>query len=186
MIIEYSLDDDFFQIFSMAISNFQTDYQEDSFDPIILTDADLFREAFQNKKGIKLKEVTIKDNNKYTGKIIIEFDNFQKSLELLPAETSYFTFKSSGKNITISQDLNIAEMDPDGLLNEFIISQKSDDEVLYNKLMNEARFSFELNTKTPIRDTKGVNLVNNKKAEYSFMLNELMDKNKKLSFLISL
>ena len=44
MIIEYNLNDDYFQLLSIAIENFANNDEEDQFDPTILIDAELLSE----------------------------------------------------------------------------------------------------------------------------------------------
>ncbi len=188
MTMEYTLDDDYFQLLSIALDNFGSENDE-MIDPTSLIDADLFKKSFKESNEIKLKSINIQTNNNiYKGKIVIEFNNLEKLIEKIPKGIMNFTVKKENGKTTFSQELEYKKMDPDGIFKEFVMKQKEDDINLYNKLTKEAKFKFIIITSKPIKYSEGVILSSDKKtAEYNFKVNDIFDtENKKLKFIISL
>ncbi|MCK4796512.1 MAG: hypothetical protein KAT05_03980 [Spirochaetes bacterium] len=187
MIIEYNLNDDYFQLLSIAVDNFANE-SENPFDPIILIDEELFKQSFIESKEIKLKSVNIDTTNGYKGKIVIEFYDFEKILSQMPEGLINLNIKRKKNSLTLSQELNFNKMDPDEIFKNFILQQKEDDINFYNQLTKEAKFNFTIITAWPMKYTEGVILSHDKKqAKYSFKINDLINSNKKiLKFLISL
>lgn len=191
MTIEYNLDDDFFQLLSIALENFSTD-DDNYIDPTILLDEELFKEYFKENMGdireIKLKKVSIDLTNGYKGYIEIDFFNLEKLMDRIPQGMTNLLIEKKGYELTISQIIDMKKMDPDNIFKDFIIQQKEDDLNFYNKLTQKAKFDFILSTALPIKKTEGVELSANKKtASYSFKINDLINNDGKiLKFLITL
>lgn len=187
MIIEYQLDDDYFQLLSIAFSNFASDSQ-DKFDPVVLIDEELFRQSFKNSAYIRLKSVNINAVNGYKGKIVIDFTDLEKLLASMPKELVNLNFIKENGSITLSQSISLKKMDPDGIFKDFIHQQKEDDINFYNKLTKEAEFNFIIQSQSTIKKAEGVVISKDKKnAYYNFKLNDIIvDDNKIFNFLISL
>jgi hypothetical protein len=186
MIIEYNLDDDYFQLVSIAAENILID-SNNKFDPLILIDKDLFKETFKDTENIKLKSVNIDTSNGYKGNIVIEFNDLEKILASLPAGLVNLTLKKESNNITLTQILDFKKMDPDEIFKNFVLQQKEDDINFYNRLTKEAKFTFIIKTMTPIKYTEGVGLSKDKKqAIYTFTVNDFINSSKILKFIISL
>ena len=186
MIIEYYLDDDYFQLVSIATENLLID-GNNKFDPLVLIDEDLFKETFKDTEYVKLKSVKIDTSNGYNGNIVIEFTDLEKILETLPSGLLNLTLKKENGDITLTQILDFKKMDPDEVFKNFVLQQKEDDINFYNRLTKEAKFSFLIKTMTPIKYTEGVTLSKDKKqAKYTFTVNDFINSNKALKFVISL
>lgn len=184
MEIEYAFDDDLFQILSIAFANFQTDYSS-QFDPIVLIDEEMFKEQFKDTANVRLRSVAITKGDLYKGKIVMEFSDFEKAIAQLPVDTGKLKIERAGSIVSISQMINLTEVDPDGIFNEFIKQQKEDDIELYNKLTGKTNFTFEINTKSDIKKVEGFLISgNNKKATYNFKLTDLLKENAILKFSI--
>ena len=111
--IEYNLDDDYFQLLSIAIENFTAE-DEEPFDPMILIDEDLFKQTFlelNKNKELKLKSVNINTSKGYNGKIVILFYDFEKLLNKLPKGMANLNITKIKNNITLSQVINFKKMD---------------------------------------------------------------------------
>jgi len=190
VIIEYNMDDDYFQLFSIAVENFNSmnDQNQQKFDPGMLLDANQLRDYFKDNKYIKIRSINIDTTKGYKGRIVADFSDFEKLFDSIPKGVTNLTLKKDQDTITITQSLNLKEMDPDGVFKNYIMKQKEDDINYYNKLTKEAKFSFYLTTATPIKRTEGVLLSADKKnASYTFKLNDLLvNEGKPLKFLISL
>ena len=186
MIIEYNLDDDYFQLISIATENLFIE-ENNKFDPLILIDEDLFKETFKDTEYVKLKSIKIDTSNGYKGNIVIEFSDLQKILETLPSGLLNLTLKKENDNITLTQILDFKKMDPDEIFKNFVLQQKEDDIDFYNRLTKEAKFKFIIKTITPIKYSEGVILSKDKKqAMYNFTINDFINNNKVLKFVISL
>ncbi|HOV12784.1 MAG TPA: hypothetical protein PK771_00705 [Spirochaetota bacterium] len=187
MVIEYQLDNDYLSILSTALVNMQTATSE-PIDPSILIDEKLFKESFKNTKEVTLKSVKIDTTKGYKGYVEILFTDFETSLKSMPEGMMNLSIIRNGNALTVSQILNFAKMDTEGVFTNFLEQQKEDDINLYNKLTKQASFKFEVNTSSPITKYEGVTVSKDmKKAEYSFKLLDLVNnKNKDLKFLISL
>lgn len=180
MTINYELDDDSFQIISLAMS--QTDGQ---FDPMILIDEDYFKikaaELFEGAEDLlTLKSVKINQDNKtgkYQGKIVLDFTDFEEAISSLPEDVLGLKInRDNYNNLTVSQEVNLMELDPDYILKDFVESEKDDNPDLYDKITKYAIFDFTILTATPIKKATGVKLSNNKKkAEYSFSLGKILE-----------
>ena len=186
MIIEYNLTDDTFQLLSFAFYEFAS--EENEFDPEILIDSDLFKEAFKQTDDIKLKSINIDNSNGYKGKIVIEFKNLNKILDEIPKGLTNLQIDRKGNTLTISQTLNIKELDKEGRLKSFILEQKEDDINFYNYLTKTAKFEFTIKSSHVIKKAEGIILSKNKKeASYSFKINDIIEnENKILKFLITI
>ena len=154
----------------------------------MLLDANMLRDYFKDNKYISIKSINIDTSKGYKGRIVANFTDFEKLFDSLPKSVTNLTLKKDQDSITITQSLNLKELDPDGVFKNYIMKQKEDDINYYNKLTKEAKFSFYLTTATPIKKTEGVFLSADKKnASYSFKLNDLLiNEGKTLKFLISL
>jgi hypothetical protein len=190
MIIDYTIDDDYFQLLSIALDNFAS--EEDPIDPASFIDQTLFKETFDSKfgssKDVKLKSLSIKKGNNYTANIVIEFYDLDKLLAKIPKGITNLNITKVNTDLTISQILDIKKMDPDGAFKEFVMQQKEDDINFYNRLTKEAKFYFVMYSAVPIKKIEGISLSEDRKtAEYSFKLNDFINSdNKILKFLITL
>jgi hypothetical protein len=190
VIVEYNLDDDYFQLFSIAVENFNSmnAQNQPKFDPGMLLDANMLRDYFKDNKYIKITSVNIDTSKGYKGKVVATFSDFEKLLDSIPKGVTNLSLKKDQETITLTQSLNLKEMDPEGVFKNYIMKQKEDDINYYNKLTKETKFSFYLITTTPIKKVEGVFLSSDKKnASYTFKLNDLfINEEKPLKFLISL
>ncbi|MBN2544398.1 MAG: hypothetical protein JXB50_01290 [Spirochaetes bacterium] len=186
LFIEYNLTDDTFQLLSFAFYEMADD--QNKLSPEALIDVNLFKEKFKESENVKLKSVKIDNTNGYKGAINIEFKNLEKAMLEIPKEFINFTMARSGNFLQLSQTVNFKEMDKEGKFKQFIIDQKTDDIQFYNYLVNDTKFNFILETRTPIFQASGVRLSNfNKKAEYTFKLGDYINnENKILKFFIKL
>ncbi len=186
IVIDYNLDDDYFQLLSIASENIFIE-GEKKFDPLTLIDASLFKETFKDTEYVKLKSIKIDTSKGYKGNIVIEFKDLQKIIETMPAGLTNLTLKKENGTSTVTQILDFKKMDPDGIFKNFVLQQKEDDINFYNRLTKEAKFSFVIKTMTPIKYIEGVMLSKDKKqASYTFMINDLINNGKILKFVISL
>ncbi|MCG8568593.1 MAG: hypothetical protein MJB14_00500 [Spirochaetes bacterium] len=181
MVIEYQMDDDQFQVLSMALGSMQTDFSQATMDPIILTDSDLFKESFPLNENFKLKEVNIQTEKGYSGKIVIQFNDFEEALKLIPQNSIPLNIKKENQHYQLSQTIDMRQLDPDGYLKEFINQQKEFDEAIYAKLVNSS-FDFELKTSHSILEAKGVKLLNKRQAIYSFQIKDMLSQEDPLVF----
>ena len=120
MIIEYNLDDDYFQLVSIAAENIVVE-GEDRFDPLILIDESLFKETFKETEYVKLKSVKIDTSNGYKGNIVIEFKDLEKILASLPSGLTNLTLKKEKNIVTLTQLLDFKKMDPDEIFKSFVL-----------------------------------------------------------------
>ncbi len=186
MIIEYNIDDDYFQLISIAAENINVENSK-KFDPLILIDEEFFKETFKETEYVKLKSVKIDTANGYKGTIVIEFKDLKKILESLPAGLANLSLKKENDNVTLTQILDFKKMDPDGIFKSFVLQQKEDDINFYNRLTKQAKFTFRIKTATPIKHTEGVILSKDKKEViYTFMINDFINNGKVLKFVITL
>lgn len=186
IVIDYNLDDDYFQLLSIASENIFIE-NEKKLDPLILLDANLFKETFKNTEYVKLKSIKIDTSNGYKGNIVIEFTDLQKIIDTMPAGLTNLTFKKDQGVITVTQILDFKKMDPDNIFKNFVLQQKEDDLDFYNRLTKQAKFFFAIRSVAPIKYTEGVIISKDKKqASYSFMINDLINNGKILKFIISL
>jgi len=189
MIIEYTMDDDYFQLISMACLNFQSENNE-QFDPTILIDEELFKKSFKNNNLLKLKSVniTMTDNGDqavYNGKIVIDFYDLNRLLNIMPKQMVNLSVKKQNNLTTLTQTIDYNKLDPDGVFKDFVMQQKEDDINLYNKLMQKTKFKFIVNSALPLKYTEGVVVSSDKKtAEYTFKINDIIS-GKILKFIIS-
>lgn len=187
MIIEYSLDDDTFQMISMVFMMIEP--EEGSFvpDPMMLIDEDTFKSTFPEDDNFKLKSVDLKMSTVYEGRIEIEFNDFQDALKKLPMQSSGFIMKEDKGHLLLEQTVDLDKIDPDRMFLSFLESQKQDDKEFYNKIVNNSPFQFEINTKTPMQSAEGFKLSqNNKKATYTFKLSDILSNKQGLKFSLKL
>jgi len=188
--VEYYLDDDYFQLLSIAIENFNAASTQSSnkFDPAILMDAAAIKEYFKDNKFIKIRSVSVDTSNGYRGKITADFTDFEKMFESIPKGVTNLSLKKEPDLITVTQLLNLKSLDPEGVFKSYIMKQKEDDIAYYNKLTRDVKFTFVIATASMIKKTEGVVLSGDKKvASYTFKLNDLLiNDNKTYKFLISL
>src|SRR4030042_6646660 len=169
LFIEYNLTDDTFQLLSFAF--YEMANEQNNISPEALIDVNLFKEKFQESENVKLKSIKIDNTNGYKGFIDIEFKNLEKALLEIPKEFINFSLARNGNFLQLSQTVNFKQMDKDGKFKQFIMDQKTDDIKFYNYLINDTKFNFVLETRTPILYASGVRLSNfNQKAEYTFKL----------------
>lgn len=189
MTIDYYINNDYFQIISLVASNFQYD-DANYIDTMILIDEVKFKENFKKYEGITLDSVSIKKvkEGEYKGKIVISFKDFEKALSLLPKTIVGLTILRNKEELTITQILDMAKIDPDNIFLGFVEDLKNDDKEFYNLLTDVAVFNFELYTKTPIKKSEGIKVEGDGKiGKYSFKIKNLLEnKNKVLKFSITL
>jgi hypothetical protein len=187
--IEYRLTDEYFQVLSVAMSNFtSTSSSKNQFDPAILLDEESFKTTVNGYKGLKLISISINKTSGYYGKALIQFDDFVTLLDELPRDLINLSVIKDNNNVTLSQIFNFKQMDPNGTFKNFVQQQKEDDPKFYDKLTKETVFNFVVASANPFKKTEGVNVSENKKeASYSFKLNDFItNDDKTLKFILSL
>ena len=194
MTIEYEINDEYFQLISIILSNVELS-ENLFFDPFVLIDEQTFKKSYNNLgkdilASAKLNSVSIIKNEKtgfYNGKFVISFNDFEKSLKLIPNAISGLTVKRTKEELTISQQINITEIDSDGIFGDFIEQLKEDDIDFYKLLTEKASFGFAIFLKNKIKTSTGVNLgKDGMSAFYTFKIKDLLNSDKKLlNFLIS-
>ncbi len=194
MTIDYELNDDYFQLISIVMSNVQI-AENVSFDPFILLDENGFKTFYNNipkdnLNSITLTSVSIKRNDKtgfYNGKIVFGFKDFEKCMALIPNDVVGLKFTKDKLNYTIEQEISISTLDPQGMLINFLDSLKDDDEDFYKLLTEKAEFDFAVQLRSKILKSQGVKLNKDSMgATYGFKVNDILDtKNEPLKFLIS-
>lgn len=185
--INYSFDDDDFEILSLVLSTIPG-VNGEPFDPSILIDQDEFSSYFNsmNMKDLKLKKATIaQKDGKYTGTLAVDFKNLDQLLTQFPVAEKGFSL-SKDKNIyTFAENLDLSQMGDVETLENYILLVKEDKPDWYNRFM-ESNFAINVTTKTPILEAKGISLSADKKAaSYSFKSKDMLgDSKKKLEFLL--
>lgn len=185
--INYSFDDDDFEILSLVLSTIPGVNRE-PFDPSILIDQNEFSSYFNsmNMKDLKLKKATIaQKDGKYTGTLAVDFKNLDQLLTQFPVAEKGFSL-SKDKNIyTFAESLDLSQMGDVETLENYILLVKEDKPDWYNRFM-ESNFAINVTTKTPILEAKGISLSADKKAaSYSFKSKDMLgDSKKKLEFLL--
>ena len=105
MTMEYDINDEYFQLISIVMSNVQIS-ENVFFDPFVLLDEASFKTFYDslpkdNISAITLSSVSITRNEKtgyYKGKIVFAFKDFEKCMALIPAGVSGLEF-TKDKNI---------------------------------------------------------------------------------------
>lgn len=185
--INYSFDDDDFEILSLVLSTIPG-VNGEPFDPSILIDQNEFSSYFNsmNMKDLKLKKATIaQKDGKYTGTLAVDFNNLDQLLTQFPVAEKGFSL-SKDKNIyTFAENLDLSQMGDVETLENYILLVKEDKPDWYNRFM-ESNFAINVTTKTPILEAKGISLSADKKAaSYSFKSKDMLgDSKKKLEFLL--
>lgn len=185
--INYSFDDDDFEILSLVLSTIPG-VNGEPFDPSILIDQNEFSSYFNNMnmKDLKLKKATIaQKDGKYTGTLAVDFKNLDQLLTQFPVAEKGFSL-SKDKNIyTFAENLDLSQMGDVETLENYILLVKEDKPDWYNRFM-ESNFAINVTTKTPILEAKGISLSADKKAaSYSFKSKDMLgDSKKKLEFLL--
>lgn len=185
--INYSFDDDDFEILSLVLSTIPG-VNGEPFDPSILIDQNEFSSYFNsmNMKDLKLKKATIaQKDGKYTGTLAVDFKNLDQLLTQFPVAEKGFSL-SKDKNIyTFAESLDLSQMGDVETLENYILLVKEDKPDWYNHFM-ESNFAINVTTKTPILEAKGISLSADKKAaSYSFKSKDMLgDSKKKLEFLL--
>lgn len=185
--INYSFDDDDFEILSLVLSTIPG-VNGEPFDPSILIDQNEFSSYFNsmNMKDLKLKKATIaQKDSKYTGTLAVDFKNLDQLLTQFPVAEKGFNL-SKDKNIyTFAESLDLSQMGDVETLENYILLVKEDKPDWYNRFM-ESNFAINVTTKTPILEAKGISLSADKKAaSYSFKSKDMLgDSKKKLEFLL--
>lgn len=185
--INYSFDDDDFEILSLVLSTIPG-VNGEPFDPSILIDQNEFSSYFNsmNMKDLKLKKATIaQKDGKYTGTLAVDFKNLDQLLTQFPVAEKGFSL-SKDKNIyTFAESLDLSQMGDVETLENYILLVKEDKPDWYNRFM-ESNFAINVTTKTPILEAKGISLSADKKAaSYSFKSKDMLgDSKKKLEFLL--
>lgn len=185
--INYSFDDDDFEILSLILSTIPG-VNGEPFDPSILIDQNEFSSYFNsmNMKDLKLKKATIaQKDGKYTGTLAVDFKNLDQLLTQFPVAEKGFSL-SKDKNIyTFAESLDLSQMGDVETLENYILLVKEDKPDWYNRFM-ESNFAINVTTKTPILEAKGISLSADKKAaSYSFKSKDMLgDSKKKLEFLL--
>lgn len=185
--INYSFDDDDFEILSLILSAVPTAGGE-SFDSSVLIDQNEFTSYFDSMKikDLKLKSAVIKqENGKYIGSLSVDFKNLEQLLAQFPVAEKGFSL-SKDKNIyTFAENLDLSEMGDVETLENYLQLVKEDKPDWYNRF-TESDFAINITTKTPILEAKGISLSADKKAaSYRFKSKDMIgDSKKKLEFLL--
>lgn len=191
--LEYTFDDDDFEVISLALSAAPVGGENGAFDPSILIDQNEFTNYIN---GFGIKEITLKkasitkkSNGKglsqYTGNIIIEFSDFEKLISKFPTAENGFVLKKENDKTIISQLVDMSTMGDIETLDNFIELTRSDKPNWYTKFIN-SQFNIELNLKTPIVESRGLQLSSDKKrASYNFKASDMLgEKRKNLDFMM--
>jgi hypothetical protein len=185
--INYSFDDDDFEILSLVLSTIPG-VNGEPFDPSVLIDQNEFTTYFNsmNMKDLKLKNAAItQKDGKYTGALAVDFKNLDQLLTQFPVADKGFSL-SKDKNIyTFAENLDLSQMGDVETLENYILLVKEDKPDWYNRFM-ESNFAINVTTKTPILEAKGISLSADKKAaSYTFKSKDMLgDSKKKLEFLL--
>lgn len=185
--IDYSFDDDDFEILSLILSTVPTADGE-SFDPSILINQNEFTSYFNSMKvkDLKLKSAVIKqENGKYIGNVSIDFKNLEQLLTQFPVAEKGFRLSKDKNMYTFAENLDLSEMGDVETLENYLLLVKEDKPNWYNRFV-ESDFAINITTKTPIFESKGVSLSADKKtASYRFKSKDMIgDSKKKLEFLL--
>lgn len=185
--INYSFDDDDFEILSLVLSTMPTANGE-SFDPSMLIDQNEFTSYFDSMKvkDVKLKNVAIKqERGKYVGNVSIEFKNLEQLLTQFPVAEKGFSLSKDKNVYTFAENLDLSEMGDVETLENYLLLVKEDKPDWYNRFV-ESDFAINITTKTPILEAKGISLSADKKAaSYRFKSKDMIgDSKKKLEFLL--
>ena len=188
--INYSFDDDDFDIISLAVSAMPVAENSDPLDPSVLLDQDEFKNYFDSieQKDLKLKQVTItkkKDKTTvYTGTVVFEFSDFQSALAKIPATENGFKLLKEKDIITLEQVVDFTSIKDMETLDNYLALVKKDKPVWFDRFA-KSPFNLEINTKTPIINSKGVILsADKKKVTYSFKAGEVITDKKKYNFMV--
>jgi hypothetical protein len=194
MTIEYDVNDEYFQLISIVMSNVQI-AENVFFDPFILLDESSFKTFYNNipkdnLNSITLTSVSIKRNEQtgfYNGKIVFSFKDFEKCMALIPSDVAGLKFTKDKLTYTFEQELNIATLDPQGMLTNFLDNLKDDDQDFYKLLTEKVEFNFALQLRSKILKSQGVKLNKDSMgATYGFKVNDILSTDKApLKFLIS-
>ena len=185
--INYSFDDDDFEILSLVLSTIPG-VNGEPFDPSILIDQNEFSSYFNsmNMKDLKLKKATItQKDGKYTGTLAVDFKNLDQLLTQFPVAEKGFSLSKEKNIYTFAENLDLSQMGDVETLENYILLVKEDKPDWYNRFM-ESNFAINVTTKTPILEAKGISLSADKKAaSYSFKSKDMLgDSKKKLEFLL--
>lgn len=191
--MEYDVNDEYFQLLSIVMSNVQLG-EDVFFDPFVLLDEQQFKTFFnglpkENLSDITLFSVSIKRNANtgyYKGKIVFLFKDFEKCMAMIPQGVAGLTFTKDNGVYTIGQTVDMSKMDSENMLGEFINTLKEDDEDFYKLLTEKAEFDFGVQLRSKIRKSEGVNIgKDGMSASYGFKINDLLGTYEKpLKFLI--
>ena len=191
--MEYDVNDEYFQLLSIVMSNVQLG-ENVFFDPFVLLDEQQFKTFFnglpkENLSDITLFSVSIKRNQTtgyYKGKIVFLFKDFEKCMAMIPQGVAGLTFTKDNGVYTIGQTVDMSKMDPENMLGEFISTLKEDDEDFYKLLTEKAEFDFAVQLRSKIRKSEGVNIgKDGMSATYGFKINDLLGTaDKPLQFMI--
>ena len=143
--MEYDVNDEYFQLLSIVMSNVQLG-EDVFFDPFVLLDEQQFKTFFnglpkENLSDITLFSVSIKRNANtgyYKGKIVFLFKDFEKCMAMIPQGVAGLTFTKDNGVYTIGQTVDMSTMDSENMLGEFINTLKEDDEDFYKLLTEKA------------------------------------------------
>ena len=191
--MEYDVNDEYFQLLSIVMSNVQLG-ENVFFDPFVLLDEQQFKTFFnglpkENLSDITLFSVSIKRNQTtgyYKGKIVFLFKDFERCMAMIPQGVAGLTFTKDNGVYTIGQTVDMSKMDPENMLGEFINTLKEDDEDFYKLLTEKAEFDFAVQLRSKIRKSEGVNIgKDGMSASYGFKINDLLGTAEKpLKFMI--
>ena len=192
--MEYDVNDEYFQLLSIVMSNVQLG-ENVFFDPFVLLDEQQFKTFFsglpkENLSDITLFSVSIKRNANtgyYKGKIVFLFKDFEKCMAMIPKGVAGLEFTKDKSGYTIGQTVDMKLMDPENMLGEFINTLKEDDEDFYKLLTEKAEFDFAVQLGSKIQRSEGVNIgKDGMSASYGFKINDLLGTYEKpLRFLIA-
>ena len=191
--MEYDVNDEYFQLLSIVMSNVQLG-EDVFFDPFVLLDEQQFKSFFnglpkESLSDITLFSVSIKRNQTtgyYKGKIVFLFKDFEKCMAMIPQGVAGLTFTKDNGTYTIGQTVDMKKMDAENMLGEFINTLKEDDEDFYKLLTEKAEFNFAVQLRSKIRKSEGVHIgKDGMSASYGFKINDLLaTADKPLQFMI--
>lgn len=190
--IDYSFNDDDFEILSLILSAAPVGDGIGFFDPSALIDKNEFISYFNSAgiDGIKLTKADITRRSVsgvsvYKGSIVIAFDDFEELLKRFPAADGGFKFIRSGGVVTLEQKVEPDKMGDMETLDNYMELVKEAKPQWYSKFV-DTTFLIEMIFRTPVLDSRGVVLSSDKRtARYSFKTGDMIGANRKnLDFML--
>lgn len=191
--LEYTFDDDDFEIISLVLPSIPMGEEIGTFDPSILISQEEFTNYFRSleleeiqlKKAMITKKSISKTNSSYKGSIVIDFQKLESLLTKFPAAENGFKLRKEGNTRIFEQTLDLNTMGDIETLNNYIALVKEEKPQWHHRFV-ESNFLIEINTKTPILASRGVSVSSDKKkASYQFKTQDILGNTEKtLEFMV--